>query len=41
MTFEVDEKVKSLGIANHDKRLLEKCIELLNNNDKKKWHYLY
>ena len=30
--FEVDEDAKSLGIANNDPRLLEKCVELLSNS---------
>lgn len=29
--FEIDQDAKSLGIANNDPRLLEKCVGLLNN----------
>jgi hypothetical protein len=29
--FEIDEDAKSLGIANNDPHLLEKCVELLSN----------
>ena len=30
--FEIDEDAKSLGIANNDPRLLDKCVELLSNS---------
>jgi hypothetical protein len=30
--FEIDEDAKSLGIANNDPRLLDKCVELLGNS---------
>jgi hypothetical protein len=31
--FSIDEDVKHIGISNHDVKLLEKCVEMLKNND--------
>jgi hypothetical protein len=32
--FSIDEDVQSIGISNHSVKLLEKCVEMLNHNDR-------